>query len=658
MQNWSITQAALWVGLRISYVVEKYRNGSNASGFHIQLFYSTDGSNWTNAGSDFLTSLSGDTNNNGFATAPGATLSIVNKNLNTVIPNATKLYLAWNYSVNSGIVTTNAQALGIDNVSVLGINPSQPINPSGVGTANPATVNPMGTTLLTVAVTPGSNPPSTAHTVRVNLTSIGGSPTQQFFDDGTNGDLVAGDNIFSFNATVAIGTSGGLKTLPFTITETAPSNRTANGSISLTVIPSTNPSGSGMANPNSVLPTENSVLTVSVTPGTNPASTGMVVRTDLSSIGGSGLQLFFDDGVSGGDAVAGDNVFTYTATVDQGATAGAKSLPFTILDAQGRSSSGSLALTVQQPPPPADHVVISQLYGSGGNSGAAFTNDYVELYNPTPNSFNLAGWSLQYASAGDSNWSNKQPLGGIIASGEYFLIKLGSNGSNGNPLPQANIEGDINMGATSGKVALVNNSINLNGDCPNGLDPDIVDFVGYGSSAGCFEGADHAPAPSAVNAIFRKFNGAQDTNQNKDDFQAAPANPRRTAPIMELGPWVANTEPLPNGFNAPYDSTISIDFSEPVDVIDNWYNISCSSSGQHNSATVASYNNSKGYHITPIRLSNLVSNVPLQSSTATFMIRISTTVFQIPTHCSMITHGPSQWFQTIRSHSFIHPMCT
>ena len=30
-------------GLQISYDVEKYRNGSNASGFSIQLYYSTDG---------------------------------------------------------------------------------------------------------------------------------------------------------------------------------------------------------------------------------------------------------------------------------------------------------------------------------------------------------------------------------------------------------------------------------------------------------------------------------------------------------------------------------------------------------------------------------------------------------------------------------------
>ena len=364
--------------------------------------------------------------------------------------------------------------------------------------------------------------------------------------------------------------------------------------------PPTNPAGFGAATPNSVLPGETSTLTVSVTPGANPTSTGLAVTADLSSIGGSATQQFFDDGASGGDTVAGNNVFTYTTTVASLTTPGVKSLPFTVSDSQGRSASGSISLTVQQPPQPVDHLVISQLYGGGGNSGATFTNDYVEIYNPTGISFNLAGWSLQYASAAGTSWTNKQPLGGTIAPGEYFLVQLASGGANGSSLPvTANITGDINMSATTGKIALVSNSISLSGSCPNGADPDIVDFVGYGSSASCFEGAVRAPAPSNTTALFRKQNGVQDTNQNGDDFQTGTPNPRRTAPIVELGPWVAGTDPISDGFNVPYDATMTVDFSEAVDVTGNWFDITCANSGQHNSATVAPYNGSKGFHITP-----------------------------------------------------------
>ncbi|HJT66926.1 MAG TPA: DNA/RNA non-specific endonuclease [Pyrinomonadaceae bacterium] len=475
-------------GLQISYDVEKYRNGSNPAGYRIQLFYSPDGNTWTNAGSDFLTSFAPDADNNGFANAPGATVPVSNKTLNVSVANGANIFLVWNYSVNTGSTTTNAPALAIDNVSILGISAVVPTNPSGVGNANP----------------------------------------------------------------------------------------------------------------NSVLAGESSTLTVAVTPGTNPSSTGLTVTADLSAIGGSSTQQFFDDGVSGGDAAAGDNVFTYTATVSSLTSAGAKSLSFSISDAQSRTASGSISLTIQQPPPPVDHLVISQIYGGGGNSGATFTNDYVEIYNPTGISFNLAGWSLQYASAAGTSWTNKQPLGGTIAPGEYFLVSLASGGANGSALPvSANISGGINMSATTGKIALVSNSISLSGGCPNGVDPDIVDFIGYGSSASCFEGAARASAPSNTSALFRKLNGAQDTNQNGTDFQTSAPNPRRTAPIVELGPWVANTDPTSDGFNVPHDDTISVDFSEPVDVAGSWFDITCTNSGAHNSATVASYNGAKGYHITP-----------------------------------------------------------
>ena len=475
-------------GLVVSYDVEKYRNGSNPAGFRYQLFYSFDNLTWTNAGPNFFTAFAPDADNNGFANAPGATVSVSNQTLNVAIPNGATLVLAWNYSVVSGSTTTNAQALAIDNISILGVSAAVPTNPSGVGAATP----------------------------------------------------------------------------------------------------------------NSVLPGESSTLTVTTTPGTNPASTGLSVTADLSTIGGSPTQQFFDDGVNGGDVIASDNVFTHNAIVAPGTTAGAKSLPFSVTDAQLRSGNGSISLTVQQPPPPVDHLVISQLYGGGGNTGATLTHDYVELYNPTGIPFNLAGWSLQYASAAGTSWTNKQPLGGTIAPNEYFLVQLASGGVNGSPLPvTANISGDINMSATTGKIALVSNAVSLSGSCPNGIDPDIVDFVGYGTSASCFEGGARAPAPSNTNAVFRKLNGAQDTNQNGDDFQAGAPNPRRTAPIVELGPWVAGNEPIADGFNAPYDATVSVDFSEPVDVAGNWFDITCASSGQHNSATVASFNGSKGFHITP-----------------------------------------------------------
>ena len=73
--------------------------------------------------------------------------------------------------------------------------------------------------LLTVNVTPGANPNSTGLTVTANLTTIGGAAAQMFFDDGTNGDDTAGDNIFSFQHQLPSNVTPGMKTLPVTITD-------------------------------------------------------------------------------------------------------------------------------------------------------------------------------------------------------------------------------------------------------------------------------------------------------------------------------------------------------------------------------------------------------------------------------------------------------
>ncbi|HEX9689550.1 MAG TPA: lamin tail domain-containing protein [Thermoanaerobaculia bacterium] len=105
----------------------------------------------------------------------------------------------------------------------------------GVGSANPASVAPGASTFLTVAVTPVENPISTGITVTGDLTMIGGSATQPFFDDGTNGDVTPGDNVFSYQATVAVGTTPGNKTLPISIADAQ--LRSATTTINLTVEP-------------------------------------------------------------------------------------------------------------------------------------------------------------------------------------------------------------------------------------------------------------------------------------------------------------------------------------------------------------------------------------------------------------------------------------
>ena len=99
--------------------------------------------------------------------------------------------------------------------------------------ASPSTVSPGATTLLTVSVFPATTPPSTGISVVGNLTGIGGAANQQFFDDGTNGDVTAGDNIFSYLATIPAGQNGGIYAV--TIIASDAQMRSVNGTINLTV---------------------------------------------------------------------------------------------------------------------------------------------------------------------------------------------------------------------------------------------------------------------------------------------------------------------------------------------------------------------------------------------------------------------------------------
>jgi DNA/RNA endonuclease G (NUC1) len=101
------------------------------------------------------------------------------------------------------------------------------------GAANPSTLVPGATTLLTVSVLPATTPPSTGIAVVGNLTDIGGSASQTFFDNGTNGDVTPGDNVFSFSATIPAGTVGGIHNVSAVASDAQA--RTANVNISITV---------------------------------------------------------------------------------------------------------------------------------------------------------------------------------------------------------------------------------------------------------------------------------------------------------------------------------------------------------------------------------------------------------------------------------------
>lgn len=217
----------------------------------------------------------------------------------------------------------------------------------------------------------------------------------------------------------------------------------------------------------------------------------------------------FDVIVNGDTLVEPDESFFVNVTNVTGATVG---------DAQGEGTINNDDNAM---------LVISQLYGGGGNSGAQFTHDFIEVFNRGTTTVDLTGWSVQYLGAtGSGTWSTTS-LSGLLQPGQYFLVQENSAGANGAALPAPDAIGSITMAATAGKVALVSSKTPLSGSCPSGAS--IADVIGYGSTASCFEGSGPAPAASATSADFRKAGGCVDTNNNAADFFVLAPFPRNTS---------------------------------------------------------------------------------------------------------------------------------
>ena len=239
-------------------------------------------------------------------------------------------------------------------------------------------------------------------------------------------------------------------------------------------------------------------------------------------------------------------------------------------------------------------VVISQVYGGGGNAGATLKNDFIELFNRGTVPVSITGWSVQYAASGGSTWQITN-LSGALQPGQYYLVREAAGAGGTVDLPAPDATGGIPMSATAGKVALVSNQTLLTcgttaGNCfPNAA---IWDFVGYGSAANNFEGGAPTPTLSNTAAAVRRNGGCTDTDNNGADFSVVAPGPRNTAsPIsacpVDLAPTVAATVPANGGANAALDSNIAITFSENVTATGAWYSIDCVTSGTH-AATVTS----------------------------------------------------------------------
>jgi predicted extracellular nuclease len=244
------------------------------------------------------------------------------------------------------------------------------------------------------------------------------------------------------------------------------------------------------------------------------------------------------------------------------------------------------------------NLVVSQVYGGGGNSGATHTHDFIELFNRGNVAVPLGGKSLQYASAtGTGNLgANDGQLTTLpdvmLEPGQYFLVQEGPGGGAGAALPEPVFADPtpISMAAGAGKVAIADGTTSLG--CNGGstaCTPEqlarIIDLIGYGN-ANFFEGGAAAPTLTNTTAALRAGAGCTDTDQNGADFAAGTPSPRTTASTRvpcggDDAPSVTGSTPASGGNDVAFDSDVEVTFSEPVTTDASAFSISCEDSGAH-----------------------------------------------------------------------------
>jgi hypothetical protein len=203
-------------------------------------------------------------------------------------------------------------------------------------------------------------------------------------------------------------------------------------------------------------------------------------------------------------------------------------------------------------------IVVSQIFGGGGNVGAPYAADFVELFNRGSTPVALDGWSLQYAPAAATTWQ-ATPLSGTIQPGANYLVQL-AGGDAGAALPIPDATGTSNLSATSGKIALVRDTAALAcgvspGSCS--ANPLVEDLVGFGAASD-YEGSGPAAALTSTTAAVRAGEGCLDSDVNANDLTAGPPAPRNSASPRH--PCTAAPQPAPSAGQA---ATVEVDV-QPV----------------------------------------------------------------------------------------------
>ena len=258
---------------------------------------------------------------------------------------------SWTRAASSSISGNTVTGNGFTSLSDFAVGEPAAVatNPAGVGGASPASVGRGNPTLLTVTVTPGTFPTSTGLAVAADLSAIGSSASQQFYDDNTHGDVTPGDNVFSYSATVSTGTSIGAKSLATVITDAELRTNTA-AIISVTVAGTTRTWSGGGATDNWSTSTNWSDGISPISPEDSVTFTGSTRLTPALDSSSTVPGLSFDSSASSFtlDATGGSTLTLAggTGITNNSPNAQTVNLPIIMGSAQNFNAAGAGTLTI------------------------------------------------------------------------------------------------------------------------------------------------------------------------------------------------------------------------------------------------------------------------------------------------------------------------
>ncbi|WP_310528204.1 lamin tail domain-containing protein [Nocardioides sp.] len=183
-----------------------------------------------------------------------------------------------------------------------------------------------------------------------------------------------------------------------------------------------------------------------------------------------------------------------------------------------------LALGVAAPAQavPSGGLVITEVYPGGGNSGATYNADFVELYNASAAPISLGGKSIQYRAATNGavpTSANVYPLPNVTVPSHSFFLVAGGTGAAGAAFPRpADVTTGLAASASAGQVYLADSAVGIQPGTGATIDYSagkVIDFVGYGTAT-TFETAVKAGTITSTGSYKRA--SLPDSDNNNTDF--------------------------------------------------------------------------------------------------------------------------------------------